>query len=125
MDPILVKLWNLAGQPDPHPVIETTALHKLGDIPMTVVPHDQFMRFIGTMQLLLIKLRPNFYTQSYLKEMKFFKERQPKKKEVYTLTDFCDQVYRLFGADIIELTFEDVMSDIRAVHNEIYSTSIV
>ena len=24
MDPILIKLWNLAGQPDPHPALEST-----------------------------------------------------------------------------------------------------
>ena len=75
MDPVLIKLWNLAGQPEPHNMIEYTYGCKLSEIVMTLVPHDQFMRFLGTMQILLFKIRPQFYTNSFLQELEVFKDR--------------------------------------------------
>ena len=124
MDPLLVKLWNLAGQPEPHNGIESVQGQKLGEIAMTLVPRDNFMRFLGTMQLLLFKIRPLFYTASYLKDIEIFKKRSVEKKPAYTLTDFSHQVFRLVGANITELTFEELLSDIRAVLQALYSTQM-
>ena len=71
IEPILVKLWDLAGQPDSHGTIEDDQNRKniMAKIPMTTIPHEQFMKFLGTLQLLLFGIRPSFYPESYLKEI--------------------------------------------------------
>ena len=91
---------------------------------MTLVPQEQFMRFLGTMQLLLFKLRPQFYAASYLRELELLKERHIEKKPAYNLTDFAEQVFKLFGANINALSFEEIASDIRAVFFELYQTKM-
>ena len=43
---------------------------------MTVIDHNEFMRFLGKLQLLLFKLRPAFYADSYLKELEYHEKRE-------------------------------------------------
>ena len=49
IEPILVKLWNLAGQAEQHATIDSHLSSEMGNIVMTVVPAEKYMRFIGTL----------------------------------------------------------------------------
>ena len=80
---------------------------------MTTLDHVTFMRFLGTLQILLFKVRPSFYPASYLKEVKMFEERVIPKKSANTFTDFSEQVFKLLGGDITKLSFDEICTDIR------------
>ena len=76
IEPLLIKLWDLAGQPDPHMTIDSAhGPTHMALIPMTTIPQEQFMRYLGTLQIVLFQIRPNFYPASYLKEIEMLKER--------------------------------------------------
>lgn len=52
----------------------------MAEIPMTTLAHVPFMRFLGTLQILLFQVRPAFYPASYLKELQMLEERVIPKK---------------------------------------------
>ena len=94
------------------------------DVVLTMVPHDSFMRFLGTLQLLLFKMNPQFFSESYLRELELLNERKIVKKQSYSFGDFTDEVFKLFGANITQLSFEEVASHVRAMLREIYANRI-
>ena len=63
---------------------------QLAEIPMTTLAHVNFLRFLGTLQILLFKVRPAFYPASYLMELKMLEERVIPKKAFNTFTDFTE-----------------------------------
>ena len=127
IEPVLVKLWDLAGQPDPHGLMEDTNHGRttMAEIPMTMIPHEQFMKFLGTLQIVLFGIRPNFYPASYLKEMEMLKERKmPPVKPENNFSDFSEQIFKLFGGNIHLLSFEEISMDIREILNQLHTSKV-
>ena len=62
----------------------------MAEIPMTTIPHEQFLRFLGTMQLQLFKVKPLFYPASYLREVEMLEQRHFEKKTENSFTDFTE-----------------------------------
>lgn len=91
---------------------------------MTTLAHVPFMRFLGTLQMLLFQVRPTFYPASYLHELKMLEERIVPKKAAHTFTDFTEQVFKLFGGKVTELTFDEICIDLRQVLALLQQTKI-
>ena len=56
-----------------------------------------------------------------MKELEMLDKRQFDKKSTFTFSDFCVQVFKLFGGNIHMMSFADISQDIRELYGHLHS----